>query len=448
MAAFREYDVRGIYPSEVTDEFAEKIGKAFGTFMPEGATVAVGGDVRTSTPILKEKLIEGILSTGVNVIDIGMMPSPALYFTVVTKGLEGGAMVTASHNPKDYNGFKFVSKGCVGIMGSTGLNKMKEMMESGEFRTGEGGLERHGVEDPYIRHMLSKVSVQGKKKIVIDSANGACSLIAPKLFERLGWEVVPLFCTPDGTFPNHEADPVKKKNMVHLQERVKETGADLGVAFDGDGDRLGVVNGEGEHVENSKIFSLLIKETLQKKPDSAVVYEVLISKMVEDTIKRFGGKPILTRVGYPFIKAAIKESNAVIAGENSAHLYFDDNFSYDDALFAALKVAELLNKGTLKEREKEIPDYVSSQEYRPVCDDSRKFQAIKILQEKLKKEGYNVNDIDGARVVLDNGWFIIRASNTGPQLVLRWEAEDQDSYNKIGDLVKDQLKSVGVDFHE
>jgi len=450
MAPFRAYDIRGIYPSEVNEELAEKIGKAFGTFIlekQEKARVAVGGDVRTSTPPLKEKFIEGLLSTGVNVIDTGMVPSPVIYFAVASLGLDGGAVVTASHCPKDTNGFKLVGKNAAGICDGSGLEKIKELAESGKFKQGSGTLEKGDIEEEFINHILSKVEIKKKLKIVLDPGNGACSLIAPRIFERLGWEVEKLFCEPDGNFPNHEADPVKKKNLVQLQEKVKEIKADIGVAFDGDGDRIGAVNSNGEHVQNSKIFSLLIKDALQRKPNSAVVYEVLISKMVEDTIRKFGGKPVLARVGYPFIKSAIKENSAVVGGENSAHLYFDDNYGYDDALFAALKIAELLNSGSLQEREKEIPDYISSDEFRPFCADDRKFQAIESLQKKFRRDGLRMTDIDGARVTMDNGWFIIRASNTGSQLVVRWEAEDQENFERIEEFVKKELEGVGVDIH-
>ena len=281
--------------------------------------------------------------------------------------------------------------------------------------------------------------------MVLDAANGACSLLAPRVFERLGWKVVRLFCEPDGTFPNHEADPIKKANLKALQEKVKETGADLGIAFDGDGDRVGVVNGKGQVVENNKIFSLFIKDILQGKPGSPVVYEVVVSKMVEDTIKRFGGRPVLSRVGHSYIQTRLRSEQAVLAGENSGHYYFPENFGYDDSIFAGLKVAQLLNAKPLSEREKEIPDYLTSEEFRPPCPDGRKFSVVESLQKKIKEEGLPLVTIDGVRVTRGSGWFIIRASNTGPQLVVRWEAQNQKDFNEIGKLVHGYLSGEGVD---
>lgn len=447
MTLFRAYDIRGVYPSEIHEELAEAVGKGFGSWLSEGATVAVGGDVRTSTPALKAKLIEGLLSTGVNVIDVGMVATPLLYFYVASQQLAGGVVVTASHNPKQYNGIKLVGPGGMCLSWDTGISTIKDTIDTQNFRIADsGGLETRGIEEPYIRHVLSKMVVEGRKKVVVDAGNGACAPVAPKLFERLGWDVVPLFCEPDGTFPNHEADPIKKKNLEDLQAKVKETGADLGVAYDTDGDRLGVVNENGDVVENNTIFSLFIKDLLQKNPGKPIIYEVVVSKIIEDTIKKYGGEPVLMRVGHSYIQTALQEKKAILAGENSAHYFFPENYGYDDAMFASVKVAELLNKGSLSEREKEIPSYITSEEFRPLCADDKKFRTIEQLQKQLAST-HNVNTIDGARVTLEKGWFIIRASNTGPQLVVRWEAEDQESFNEIGTLVENQLQSVGVEFH-
>lgn len=449
MSIFRAYDIRGIYKEGLDEALAEKIGKAFGTFIfdkdgKEKIKIAVGGDVRTSTPSLKSSLIDGLLSTGATVIDIGMVPTPMLYFAVASLGLDGGAIVTASHNSKEYNGFKLVGRGGVCLSWETGIKKAKEIIDSSSFRIGQGTLEKSDVEEEFINHVTSKVKINKKLKVVVDAANAAACVIGPKVFERVGCEVVRLFCEPDGNFPNHEADPIRKKNLVALQEAVRREGADLGVAYDGDGDRLGVVNEKGEVTENNAIFSLFIKDTLQLKPDSKVIYEVIVSKMIEDTILRYGGKPLLSRVGHSYIQSLLNKENAALAGENSGHYYFLENYGYDDAIFASLKTAELLNKGILSEREKEIPRYITSEEFRPFCADNRKFQVIQSLQEKLRSEGHNLVDIDGARVTLDNGWFVIRASNTGTQLVVRWEADNQESFNKIESLVKENLGAFDV----
>lgn len=447
MAVFRAYDIRGIYPAEVHEDLAEQVGKAFGTLLRErghaAPRVAVGGDVRLSTPALKQRIIQGLQSTGAHVVDIGMIPTPVLYFAVASKGWEGGLVVTASHNPGEYNGFKPVGPGGECLSWETGIARMEEIIRAGAFAEGEGSLRAEDVQPAYLQHLF-RLTTPRQAHVVIDAANGACSLLAPRAFEQAGCTVTRLFCEPDGRFPNHEADPIKKKNLVQLQTAVRAAKADLGIAYDADGDRLAVVNDRGEVVETFTLFSLFIQRALRQRPGGAIVYEVVVSKSVEDTILSSGGKPILSRVGHSYIQKALQAQGAALAGENSGHYYFPENFGYDDAIFASLKAAELLREGKLSFLQEAIPRYRTSEEMRPACPDGRKFQAIQELQQRFRQAGYQVNDLDGVRVLLDQGWLIIRASNTGPQLVVRWEAKDEASFARIGALVREQLAAVGV----
>lgn len=445
MSIFRAYDIRGLYPGEVNEELAEALGKAFGTYLNKGsAQIAVGGDVRLSTPSLARSLVRGLLSTGARVTDLGMVPTPALYFAVASLGLDGGMVVTASHNPKEYNGFKPVGKQGVCLSWDTGIREIKEILDAGSFRSGKGTLKAKDISSAYTTHLTGKVSLKKKLRVVVDAGNGACGRIAPAVFSQLGCDTIPLYCEPDGRFPNHEADPVKKKNLAALQEKVRETGAGLGVAYDTDGDRLGVVDEQGNIVESSTIFSLFIQGALARRPGSPVVYEVVVSKAVEDTIRSSGGKPVLSRVGHSFIQAALTQHGAVLGGENSGHYYFPENFGYDDAIFASLKIAELASSTPLSQLSQSVPRYLTSEELRPVCPDERKFAVVESLQKRFAKEGHSVNTLDGARVTLERGWFIIRASNTAPQLVVRWEAQDRASFKAAEALVRNALKGEGV----
>lgn len=438
MSVFRAYDIRGVYPTEISESLAESLGKAFGSSFSSPPTIVVGGDVRTSTPALKASVIAGLVSTGAKVIDVGMVTTPMVYFAVPHFQADGGVAVTASHNPKDYNGFKLIGTGGMALSWDHGIKEIKDVMDAGQFREGTGTVEQRPIDDAYIAHLTHYIKAP-PRKVVVDAANGACSLIAPRVFEALGCEVIPLFCDPDGTFPNHEADPVKKRNLVHLQEKVRETGADLGVSYDCDGDRLGVVNEHGEIVENNVLFSLMVKDLLKHTPAASIVYEVVMSQIVEDTIKREGGTPVLSKVGHSFIQESLAQHNAPLGGENSGHYYFQENRWHDDGIFASLKVLEVIRDAPLSQRTQEIPTYMTSDEFRPFCADEEKFSVVSSLQEELKQAGFSVDTIDGARVVTDTGRFIIRVSNTQPCLVVRWEATTPETFKQLESTVTETL---------
>jgi len=438
---FRSYDIRGLYPEEIDEGFAEKVGKAFGTLFP--GKIAVGMDARISGPALKKALVEGLLSTGAQVIDIGLVPTPLLYFAVASNNLDGGIMVSASHNPKDYNGFKFCKKGAVCFSYEEGINRIESLMDSGSFKRGEGVLEKRDVLQDYIEFVKSKVSIR-PAKVVIDAGNGGAGPAAVAVFESLGCKVTPLYCKPDGRFPNHEPDPTKKGVLKDLQEKVLETGSELGIALDGDGDRACFVDEKGNIVEGNKVFALLVEETLKRFPGAKILYEVVVSRVVEDSIRRLGGIPVISRVGHTHIQTKLLNEGCQMAGEASGHYFFRENFGYDDGIFAALKLMELLRGRKLSELAAGVPEYITSEVYRLPCPDERKFKVVEGLKKRFSKK-YPVIDIDGVRVNFPKGWFIIRASNTAPQLVVRWEASDRERFNQIGRIVRDSLSSAGIE---
>ncbi len=441
MSIFRAYDIRGTYPDQLDEKFAEKIGKAFGTKFP--GTIAVGMDTRKSGPSLKEALIKGLLSTGANVVDIGMVPTPLLYFAVVNYGLDGGIVISASHNPKEYNGFKFCTRGGICMGHADGIDEVKKIMDNESFAVGGGSPDKGDVVPDYMKHVNGKVSLGRPLKVVIDAGNGAGGIVGPEAMRKAGCEVIELYCEPDGSFPNHEADPLKAETLKDLQARVRETGADLGIAYDGDGDRLGIVDEKGEVVDNNKIFVLLLREVLKNEPGAKILYEIITSRIVEDEIKKNGGIPVLSKVGHTFIQRMMFSEGCAFGGETSAHYFYRENHNFDDAIFSGLKVAEMAAKRPLSEAIKTVPEYFTSRQWRPYCADDRKFKLVEELKEKLK-DNHEIIGIDGVKVVFDDGWFIVRVSNTAPQLVVRWEATTKEGYERIEKTVREELGAFGI----
>lgn len=443
MEIFRAYDIRGVYPGQLSRELAERIGKAFAAFLgKESPRIAVGMDARNSGPELKEAVIRGLVSAGARVLDIGLVPTPMVYFAVAHKGLDGGIMVTASHNPPEYNGMKFCIKGGVSIGWDEGLEKVKELAEKGEFREGKGSAEKVSLDEEYVKFCLGKARPGKKMKVVIDCGNGSAGRVARRLLETAGVDVVGLYCEPDGNFPNHQPDPLKKENLKDLQEKVRESGADIGIAYDGDGDRMGVVDEKGGIVESSKVFSMFIEDALRAEPGAKIVYEVLVSDIIPETIEKLGGEKVLSKVGHTYIQDAMVKKGCRLGGENSGHYFFRENFSYDDGVYASLKFLSLI-KGKVSEQAGKFPAYMESRQYRPKCPDSRKFRVVEELKERLEKK-YKVIGLDGVKAVLDDGWFIVRASNTAPELVVRWEAKTREAFQRIGKTVREELAGVGI----
>lgn len=440
MSIFRAYDIRGICPGQLNEHLAYRIGLAFGKYLSKGKA-AVGMDSRESGPSLKENFVKGLSEQGIEVIDIGMVPTPAVYFAVASRGLDGGAMITGSHNPKEYNGIKLCKRGAICLSYETGIEEIEKMV-----KTGEGGLGRRGrvrkvdIGNEYSDFVAGSVKMKRPLKVVVDAGNGSGGEFACEIFRKLGCEVIELNCKPDGRFPNHHPDPLVRKNLEQLCGKVKEENADLGIAYDGDADRVGFVDERGRVFENNKAFALMIKNVLRKNPGGKILYEVLCSKMVEDVIKKEGGKPVVSRVGHSYIQAKMMEEEVLLGGETSGHYYFKESYNYDDGIFGSAKLAELVaNSGKgVSELGKELPEYFTSDDTRVECDDDKKFEVIGNLKKRFEKLGH-INDIDGVKVVMDKSWFIVRASNTQPALVLRWESSNREEFERVGKFVKKEV---------
>lgn len=444
MSIFRAYDIRGVYPKELNEDLAYQIGLAFGKLLGKG-TVAVGMDARKSGPSLKANLTKALLKMGINVMDIGMVPTPLLYFAVTYKKLDAGVMVSGSHNPKEYNGVKLCGRNALCFSYETGIREIENLVKKGvEPKNLEGRLIKKNIERDYINFVLRKTKLRKPLRVVIDAGNGSAGMVSTKLFRRLGCEVIELYCEPNGDFPNHHPDPLVKETLKDLQRKVSEEKADLGVAFDGDGDRVSFVNEKGELIPDNKTFALLIENILENNPGGKILYEVLCSKLVEDTIKRMGGIPVLSRVGHSYIQKTMVDENCLLGGETSGHYYFKENFNYDDGVFAAAKLAELVSRSgkPLSELGRDLPFYITSNDTRIHCPDDKKFIVVENLKEKFKKEGYKLITLDGVKVVFEdkNSWFIARPSNTQPAIVLRWEAKERKEFERVGNFIRKEVE--------
>jgi phosphomannomutase/phosphoglucomutase len=439
MSIFRAYDIRGVYGKDFSGDFAESVGKAFGSTVK--GTVAVGRDMRLSGGELSEKLIAGLKSTGVNVFDIGVVPTPLLYFAAYYFKYKSGIMITASHNPPEYNGFKFL-RNYETLHGEQILN-LKTIIDAKKFKTGNGIVQSKDITGEYLQAVRSRIQIEKKIKIVVDSGNGMGGIVAPKLLRELGCDIVELYSELDGRFPNHHPDPTVDENLKALVKEVARQKADFGVGFDGDADRAGFVDNKGRIMRGDQALILFAREVLKKQKGAKVIYEVKCSQAVEDEVLKHGGIPIMYRTGHSFIKQKIREEKAALAGEMSGHFYFADNYyGYDDAIYAAARMAELLSKTktSLATLVDGMPKYHSTPEIRFDCPDERKFQVVAAVSKQLQKKGVKVITIDGARIQYPDGWGLIRASNTTPNLILRFEAKTQKRLEEIQTVVMDELR--------
>jgi phosphomannomutase/phosphoglucomutase len=442
---FREYDIRGRIPDELNRDVAYRIGLALGTYYGERGVdrVSLGRDCRHSSPDLKEALSRGLMDTGTGIIDIGLVPTPLLYFSLFHLEVKGGIQITGSHNPPDHNGFKI----CLGrstIFGEE-IQKIKEIALQGKFRKGAGESEARDVTRPYLDDLQARLRPGRRRpKVVVDAGNGVGGLVGPELYERIGAEVVRLFCEPDGRFPNHHPDPTIPEYLNPLIQRVSEVRADLGIAFDGDADRIGVVDGEGRIIWGDQLMILFSRRILQDHPGAKIIGEVKCSQVFYDDVLKKGGVPIMWKAGHSLIKGKMKEESALFAGEMSGHLFFADRYyGYDDAIYAGARLLEILtNTGqSVRELMADIPRMVNTPEIRIDCPDELKFQVVAELVAEFKKE-YEVVDIDGARVHMNGGWGLVRPSNTQPVLVLRFEAGDEEKLEQIRRVFMEKLERV------
>lgn len=429
----------------LNEQSALKIGKAFGTFNP--GKVVVGNDARLSGPSLKRNLIEGLISAGVEVIDVGMTSTPVLMFSTRFLGCNGGVMVTASHNPKEYNGFKFYREKGIPISYESGLDKIQEIFERENFLQGKGRQKTENIHNSYLSFLIRTIHFKRKPslRVVVDTGNGSAGILYPDALRRVGLSVFDLFRDPDGNYPNHAPDPSKPENLIALKYKVLESHADIGFAYDGDGDRLVVVGKDGNVVPTGVVFSVLIRNALRNAPGSKVVYTALDSKAIEDVIRRNGGIPVVARVGHTYITLKMLQERASLAGEISGHYYFKETFGADDALFASLKIIEQLVDFdmTWTDYAREYPRYFSavSEKLRFPIKESEKFEFVEKLKKRFKDKGYRIDTLEGVKVLFDNGWAIFRPSNTEPVLSVSYEAKTKKEFKKIEAFV-DEIVSL------
>jgi phosphomannomutase / phosphoglucomutase len=444
-SAFREYDIRGKYPNVLNSETVYELGLSIGTYLGEkGAKrISIGRDCRLSSPELHDALIKGLTETGMDIVDVGLVPTPLLYFSIHHLKLDGGVQITGSHNPPDENGFKI----CLGTGSVYGeeIQKIREISEAGRFKKGQGKVEDVEVITPYLAHLKNNI-VPGniKRKVVIDAGNGVGCLVATDVYKAMGVEVVEIFGAPDGNFPNHHPDPTIPENLTQLVKEVSDRSADLGIAFDGDADRIGVIDKEGNIIWGDQLMIIFSRDLLERTPGAKIIGEVKCSQTLYDDIEKHGGTPIMWKAGHSLIKSKMKEVHAAFAGEMSGHLFFADRyFGYDDAIYAGARLLEILTRKAVTVREllSGVPEMVNTPEIRMDCPDEKKFQAVSRLVEEFKRE-YDVIDVDGARVLFNGGWGLVRASNTQPVLVLRFEAENKTRLAEIKELFMKKVNEV------
>lgn len=441
---FREYDIRGIAGKDILEEDAQSIGRAFGTLLQRQSrkTVSVGRDCRLTSESFSAHFISGILSTGCDVVDIGVCPTPVLYFSIQHLNLEGGAMVTASHNPPEYNGFKLMSG--EDSIHSQGLQDVRLLIEANDFVEGQGRVVQKDVITPYKEFLVQNIKIKHPLRIGIDAGNGTGGITALPVLKQLGCEVHDIYCDLDGTFPNHEADPTQKKNLLDLIGLVREKSLDLGVGYDGDADRIGVVDKNGNVIYGDQLMVIYAREILQRNPGATFISEVKCSMVMYEDIRKHGGKAIMWRTGHSLIKKKMKEENAALAGEMSGHMFFKDRYlGFDDALYATCRLLEIMADTGLGVDELigDLPKTFTTPELRVDCPDHIKFKVVaKIVKEfKAKME---VIDIDGLRAVYEDGWGLVRASNTQPALVLRFEALTEERLAEIRNEIESALKAI------
>lgn len=438
---FRAYDIRGLADQDLTDEVVENIGKAYGTYLRRKGKrmVVTGRDVRLSSPRIQSALNRGILSTGMDVIDVDIVPTPVLYFAIVHFETDGGVMVTGSHNPIEFNGLK-LSEGLASLYGDQ-IQQLRQMIEKKDFEKGQGQLVQKEIIPQYKSMILEKIQLKRPFKIVIDAGNGTAGPIAPELFEKMGCTVIPLYCEPDGRFPNHLPDPTVMAYIQDLKNKVLETKADLGIGYDGDADRMGIIDAKGRVVFADQILALLSQDVLSRNPGAPIVFDVKCSQLLPEVIEKAGGKPLMWKTGHSLLKAKMKEVGAPLAGEMSGHIFFKDGyFGYDDGIYVSFRFVQFLSsqQKPLDQLVDALPQFVSTPEIRVECPDEDKFRIVEALVSMFRKE-YPVIDVDGARVLFGDGWGLVRASNTQPILVLRFEAKTPSRLEEIRSIFMEKL---------
>lgn len=441
---FREYDIRGVVDEDISEEDVVSIGKGVGTYLraENRPQVIVGRDCRLSSDRYGELLVEGLLATGCDVLDIGVCPTPVFYFAIRHFKRHGGVIITASHNPPEYNGFK-VCSGYDTLFGKQ-IQEVRRIIEKDDFTKGAGRVETADPVTPYRKFLQHNIKLSRSMRVGIDAGNGTAGVVAVPILKELGCEVFDLYCDMDGSFPNHEADPTVVENMRDLVALVRERELDLGIGFDGDGDRIGVIDDRGNIIWGDQLMIIYAREILTRKPGAVFISEVKCSQTLYDDIERHGGRAIMWKTGHSLIKQKMKEVKAELAGEMSGHMFFADRyFGYDDAIYASCRLLEILGATgkTISELLSDVPKTYTTPEIRVPCPDDKKFEVVKDVTAYFRQR-QKIIDIDGARVLFEGGWGLVRASNTQPVLVLRFEAFSPDRLSEIRSQVESILTDI------
>jgi phosphomannomutase/phosphoglucomutase len=443
---FRQYDIRGIVDRDLTPDSVELLGRGIGTHFRQNdcREVAVGRDGRLSSPLFAECLARGLRSTGCNVTHLGTVPTPLLYFAIYYKKYEAGVMITGSHNPPEYNGFKMMV-GTETLYGDT-IQDLFTLIQKGDFAEDRGEERTYDIVPEYEDYVLQNITLDGdrKPKIVIDAGNGTAGVIAVPLFKKMGCEVFDLYCEVDGNFPNHHPDPTLPEALEDLIRRVDKENADLGIAYDGDGDRIGVIDDKGQIIWGDKLMILFARDVLAKHPGAAIISEVKASKILYEEIDRLGGRPIMWKTGHSLIKKKIKEEKALLAGEMSGHIFFADRFfGFDDAIYASARLLEIVTRSeqSLSQLLSDLPITYNTPEIRVYASDQVKFTIVEEVKKELAHK-YPIIDIDGVRAIYPNGWALVRPSNTQEVLVLRFEADTVEALQAIRKEVEGMIERV------
>ncbi|HKJ68573.1 MAG TPA: phosphomannomutase/phosphoglucomutase [bacterium] len=442
---FRKYDIRGRVKEDFTDDVVGALGKGFGTWSQrQGAgTISISGDIRLTSPHLQKKFAEGVLATGVNVIDAGTLPTPANYFSLYHLPIEGAVQITGSHNPPEYNGFKMSLK--TGAVYGDQIQTIRQIIEKEDYETGSGELTQQDILGDYIDMVAEKIELQRPLKVAMDCGNASAGLAAPEIFRRLGVNLTELYCDVDGSFPNHHPDPTVLKNVRDLIDTVKQDGYDVGIAYDGDADRVGVIDDTGKIVWADRLMTIFLDEVIQQEGEE-VIFDVKCSQALEQTIRAKGGTPVMWKTGHSLIKQKMKESGARFGGEMSGHLFFaDEYYGYDDAIYVSARILQTLSRQqkTLSQLLEDLPHFESTPEMRlEAADDEEKFKIAEQAKEYFSQE-YEYIDVDGIRIKFGDGWGLVRPSNTQPVIVCRFEAKTPERLAEIKNMVIRKLQEFG-----
>lgn len=441
---FREYDIRGLADKELTDDVARSVASAFATtLIREGKKkISLGYDLRKSSERIHKAFCEGLTACGLEVIDLGLVPTPLVYFSVSHLKLDAGVSITGSHNPPEYNGFK-LHRADRPVFGEE-IQTLRKMIEKNDFVSGKGSVKPTDIIEPYGQYVRKLFKFKKKIKVVIDAGHGMGGLVAPKLYKDLGHEVTELYTNLDSNFPDHHPDPTVPENLRDLQKKVLATRADVGIGFDGDADRIGIVDEKGQIIFGDKILLLYAREILKRKPGATIIGDVKCSKSVYDDITAKGGKALMWKTGHSLIKAKLKETHAELGGEMSGHMFFVDRwFGFDDAIYAGCRMLEIIDQNTkpVSQLLSDMPLLVSTPEIRVDCPDDKKFKIVERAVADFKKS-FKVVEIDGARIEFEDGWGLVRASNTQPVLVMRFEATSEKRLKEIQKLVENKIREL------